>query len=298
MDDGSVAFLPLDRIHQIVQACPEDIAVASLTLRENSRPETDNDDAASNMFDEVRITYKELWDSAKLLATRIKAACSTSAPGIEHQHTVVTFVEEGWELPLSFLSIVLASAVFVPLNINDPAERLAAVVADCRASAFLCCGYQAAAVRSKLSGVCFSALRHIPQIVIQEEARPGAVEAMGDQEAPNSMGYVEGDNVNPEQPAGEKIAYIIFTSGSSGAPKGVVVDHCALATYCESRVRSRVATRQPCTRPQSALPALTLSPWFGRIFRLHLSLVLLVKKIGFLLQRLLRGTQHWARFLL
>ena len=243
----------VDQVRSHVINTPDAIAVQTISNTETT---------TADRSDQGSMTYGELWAVSSKLSSQIRnvwadtnnqtstihqeqdndPTTSTQAK-LETQHTrnrairVVTFVEEGWELPVTFLSVLRSGAAFVPLAITDPVDRLHRAIADCAPSVVIHATYQRKVVLERLAGLNIpmldvgSELRTVPKSVVESEVLLATTAATKDsQEILKHEDSVE--ELNDDE------AYIIFTSGSTGNPKGVVIGHAALASYCSARVCS------------------------------------------------------------
>ncbi len=151
-------------------------------------------------FRDQQMTYGELNARANQVAHRLREL------GVEPEVMVGTLLERSLEMVVGLLGILKAGGAFVPLDANYPAERLAFMAADTKAPVML---VQAAVVR-KIDSKSWSNAAIVPL----------------DGETP------EIDRQSSENPANattaENLAYVMYTSGSTGQPKGVMVNHRAV----------------------------------------------------------------------
>jgi amino acid adenylation domain-containing protein len=144
------------------------------------------------------LTYAELAGRVEALAGRVHAA------GLAPQAVVGVCLERSLESIVSLLAVLRAGGVYLPLDPDYPSERLAFLLADSGAGVAL--------TQSKL-------LTRLPdgpaQRICLDEPAPEA-------SAPEWV------------PTAEDLAYILYTSGSTGQPKGVCVSHQALARHCHA----------------------------------------------------------------
>jgi amino acid adenylation domain-containing protein len=116
------------------------------------------------------------------------------------------------ELVVGLLGVLKAGGAYVPLDPDQPAERLAAMVAD-------------AGVEVVLTEASYAATLppEVLSVRLREEWEEIARERDGEM----------GSEVVPEQ-----LAYVMYTSGSTGVPKGVMVPHGGIRNYLLWRQRA------------------------------------------------------------
>jgi len=149
------------------------------------------------------VTYSELEERASGLAARLVAA------GVRPDHLVGLCVDRTENMVAGLLGIMKTGAAYVPMDPGFPAERLAFMCGDARMAVIV-------AERSTQAVVAGSGAK----ILLLDDGS-GA-------EAPA---------IRPSSKGGEHPAYVMFTSGSTGLPKGVVVPHRALGNFLHSMRR-------------------------------------------------------------
>jgi amino acid adenylation domain-containing protein len=153
--------------------------------------------------------------SAGELASRAAAlAALLAGQGVAAEERVAIFCERSPEMVIAALAVLAAGGCYVPLDPMQPDERLARQLDAARVRLALC----PPGLRGRLAG------RGVEVLEIVDGAGGGPPpSAWG---APASAW--EGAAVDPA-----RLAYVIFTSGSSGLPKGVEVSHGALANLVD-----------------------------------------------------------------
>ncbi|MDO1477941.1 non-ribosomal peptide synthetase [Rhodococcus ruber] len=149
----------------------------------------------------------------------------------------------------AILAVLAAGGAYLPLDPSYPAERLAHMVVDARPSVVLTTGAVAAELGACLTGAHVVVLDD-PDVQARLAALPAAAITDADRRRPLRPGHT---------------AYVVYTSGSTGLPKGVVVTHANLADLLaaqrETIMRSATGTwRVLLTYPfafDSAVAALT-----------------------------------------
>ncbi|HYG62085.1 MAG TPA: condensation domain-containing protein, partial [Thermoanaerobaculia bacterium] len=139
-------------------------------------------------------TYAELRRRAGSLARRLRSL------GVGPEVRVGICAGRTPERVASVLAVLKAGGAFVPLDPDDPRERLAWIFEDARPAVLL--------AEERLRGRLPEGARFLPLESAWEEG---------------------GDPPDCPRLSPENAAYVIYTSGSTGRPKGVVVPHRGIA---------------------------------------------------------------------
>lgn len=148
-----------------------------------------------------RLTYRELWDWSGWLAAGLAERVGDVGP-------VAFFADRRLEVYPTYLAILRAGGTAIPVGEAQPVERIRSMLLDAGVRHVLICG--------------------------DEPARQ--VNAMREHgfELLEVDGLDSVRRVPRSAPGPESLAYVIFTSGSSGRPKGVPISHENLASYLEN----------------------------------------------------------------
>lgn len=151
---------------------------------------------------ERSITYRELDDRSQQLAHFLRSS------GVQENSIVGVYLDRSPDLLIALLGIWKAGAAYVPMDPAFPAERLQIMVADSQLTHLV----------TNTTGTSHHLL--LPPSIVQ-------IHIDADADA------IAGHSVDPSRhaPDNDAVAYVIFTSGSSGRPKGVQVTQRALANF-------------------------------------------------------------------
>ncbi|MDE1163420.1 MAG: amino acid adenylation domain-containing protein [Acidobacteriaceae bacterium] len=144
-------------------------------------------------------TYRELHAFVQTIAQRMKAE------GVKPGDIIGISLDRSVELLGAMLAVMAVGAAYVPLDANNPQERLNLIMSDAQMTLLL----------TGRDPKIVSSIRRInvtgPQPSHTDEVLPTVVKS--------------------------DLAYLLYTSGSTGKPKGVAIDHNALMNLLHSMMR-------------------------------------------------------------
>jgi amino acid adenylation domain-containing protein len=132
---------------------------------------------------------------------------------LKPEELVGVLMERSLEMIISILGILKAGCGFVPIDPNNPEDRLKFMIEDAGLSLIT----TNLKYKTKIS-------KHSNQIFCFEEA---------------GHKLIESDDTNPETRSfPENIAYVIYTSGSTGKPKGTLLQNEGMCNLAASQIRN------------------------------------------------------------
>jgi malonyl-CoA/methylmalonyl-CoA synthetase len=158
-------------------------------------------DGIALYWDDSVVSYRSLAQKAKM------AARGLTASSVRRGDRVAVGLPNSPELILASLAVLSAGAVLVPLNPSYTADEAAYVVGDAGARVVLTHADQARALQGARLGTVEQILTDIP---------------------------VGEADIECEWPVPEDPALIVYTSGTTGKPKGAVLSHRAVVTNLDT----------------------------------------------------------------
>ena len=149
------------------------------------------------LCDDQKITYAELELRANSLAQHLISS------GVGRESLVGLYVERSLDLAVGLLAILKSGGAYVPLDPDYPLDRLTFMLADT--------GVTFALTQRRLVA---SLPRSLADYLCIDEFQ-------GESSVVASSGH-------DTEPSGTDLAYVMYTSGSTGQPKGVMIEHAAV----------------------------------------------------------------------
>ncbi|MFJ8470244.1 amino acid adenylation domain-containing protein, partial [Streptomyces swartbergensis] len=192
----SLEVLGRDELHRMIRewndtATPApDALVPDLFAAQATR----TPDAIAVINGNAELTYRELDERSNRLARHLIAA------GVRPETSVALLLERSAELMVAILGVLKAGGAYLPIDPDQPADRVAFMIDDAA-----------------------------PLLVLDDPAQ------LGESDGQDAAAVSDADRLAPLLPGHP--AYVIYTSGSTGQPKGVVISHEGFANLAASHDR-------------------------------------------------------------
>jgi len=159
----------------------------------------------------------------ELLSNALGLASALRAHGVVRGDRVAIYMDNTWPCVVSIYGVLLAGAVFVLVNPQTKADKLAFVLSDAGAGALITDGHLASEF-----GPASTATPGLKVVICSGEL-PAGVKTLGFDAAIAAVPTTSSLELIPLD-----LAALIYTSGSTGNPKGVMQTHLSMRFALES----------------------------------------------------------------
>jgi amino acid adenylation domain-containing protein len=168
-------------------------------------------DAVAVSAGPVRLSYRELARRGSVIADRLATECVGS------DVVVVLLAERDVNFLAAMIAVQRVGGAFLPLDPTIPAARLAQIIQHSRTPLLL--------VGPACAGLIEKTLSEIPQ-----RDRPRVLSLM------ELTQGIPRDSACTVRSAPSSLAYVVYTSGSTGIPKGVMIEQRGLLNHLHSKI--------------------------------------------------------------
>lgn len=174
-------------------------------------------------FEGNQLSYRQLDARANQVAWKLQEL------GVKRGDRVGIYLSKSIASVISVFAVMKAGAVYVPLDPNAPARRLAYIARNCELGVVL-------SSSAKLEDLLkfFEHRTPIKSVVLIDEQATELKAEHGEDYRMISWMDVQNCPAEPPEPTGATdtdLAYILYTSGSTGDPKGVMISHRTIFTF-------------------------------------------------------------------
>ncbi len=165
------------------------------------------------------LSYEQFAAKSKAVARQLSRA-HHGTPSADQPLRVGILSSRGLDACVAIMGTCWAGATYVPLGLKLPEDKLLSIVSACQLSALIIDAEGAKLLTSTVLAAC-------PEWIIRVDQQ---LESESTSEALSDVSQ-------PVQVNAHDVAYVIFTSGTTGVPKGVMIEAGSVNNYLQAIVR-------------------------------------------------------------
>ncbi len=175
-------------------------------------------------MNDQRLSYADLYRGAAGLTSYL------SRLEIEAQACVGVFMQKSPMAIVAIYGILGAGAAYVPLDVQNPAARIQHMLKDCRITTIITTPDLLDRIETLADGLGIPI--HIVLLADGKKKRSSQTRCLNCALIdPFKMDGRDASSPSAQIPSPEHLATVLYTSGSSGTPKGVMINHAAIDTF-------------------------------------------------------------------
>lgn len=203
------------------------------------------------LYGEQQVTFKELDEKSNQIAHVLREK------GIKNEGLVAIYFERSIEMIASIIGIMKAGGAYIPIDVNFPIDRMKSILADSQATFIMTKSLYANKMQFYKELASNTTIEHIIYLDSIEDVNADheifrtiklaqREPKIGDQPKVHNIVAVSVCDVNyvasfsrdvvENRSDPSNLSYIIYTSGSSGKPKGAMVEHQGMINHLYAKI--------------------------------------------------------------
>ncbi|MCM1111935.1 MAG: amino acid adenylation domain-containing protein [Muribaculum sp.] len=180
-------------------------------------------DKTAVLDEKQQMTYRELYESARIVGYGLNRMMQGRT-----QRPIVLFMDKSCICLTAMLGVLNSGNIYVPMDVKTPLDRLTSILETLES---------AVVISSEEDRKYLDKMGYQGEIVLYEELME-QYSAVSSEEIDSVLAGIEEKGLDTD------LMYILFTSGSTGVPKGVAVMHRSLMDYVYAYKKAVVTKRE------------------------------------------------------